>query len=259
MKEFKESKLKARLKKKRKLKKNLSDKQKNIIKKVILIILIATMMILVIFIFNKAKILRVEINGLKRLNAINIMEEANLALYNNRSLFIIPKKDIISKIEQNTLLKVNNIKISFPDLLIINLEEREALYLLESDKGIYEITDEGYIIKNESIYNYDIPYITGLNINTTNKQIEDKYAKYLTSIIYDLKKRHNEIYNIISEINAFGDDLILYPRSYQVQVILEKYVMVEKFVELAAILKTIQNQANYINRIDFRFKEAIIN
>ena len=104
-----------------------------------------------------------------------------------------------------------------------------------------------------------MPYITGLTINTTNKMVENDYSKYLSSVIYDLKTNHNEIYNLISEINAYGDDLILYPRGYQVQVILEKYVKTEKFVDLAAILKTLQNQENQTHRIDFRFKEAIVN
>ena len=187
------------------------------------------------------------------------MEEAELSKYNNTSLFNIPKKDITSDIEKNVRIKVENIKASFPDLLIINVDERDTLFLLESNRGIYEITDDGYIIKNGNIYNYDVPYITGLSITQNSDKVEDEYAKYLASVIYELKKNHNEIYNLISEINAYGDDLILYPRGYQVQVILEKYVKAEKFVDLAAILKTVQYQGNQTKRIDFRFKEAIIN
>ncbi len=144
-------------------------------------------------------------------------------------------------------------------MLIINVKERETLFLLESDTGIYEITDDAYIIKNEAIYNYDVPYITGLSINSSNKKVENDYSKYLSSVMYELKINHNEIYNLISEINAYGDDLIVYPRGYQVQVILEKYVKSEKFVDLAAILKTLQYQENQPHRIDFRFNEAIVN
>ena len=254
MKNLKENKLRKKLNKNK-----LSDRQKNIIKRTavifILIIIIATS----IFVINKARILRVEIRGLNKLNAIDIMEESNLSKYNNTSLFNIPKKEITKDIEDNPRVKVENIKASFPDLLIINVSERDNLFLLESNTGIYEITDEGYIIKNESIYNYDVPYVTGLNINPTNKKIENEYSKYLSSVIYELKTNYNEIYNLISEINAFGNDLILYPRGYQVQVILEKYVKAEKFVDLTAILKTIQNQGTQTYRIDFRFKEAIIN
>ena len=254
MKDTKESRLRKKLKKNK-----LTDKQKAIIKRLIAIFILIIIILVLVLIVNKARILRVEIRGLKRLNAMNIMEEAELSKYNNTSLFNIPKKDITSDIEKNVRIKVENIKASFPDLLIINVDERDTLFLLESNRGIYEITDDGYIIKNGNIYNYDVPYITGLSITQNSDKVEDEYAKYLASVIYELKKNHNEIYNLISEINAYGDDLILYPRGYQVQVILEKYVKAEKFVNLAAILKTVQYQGNQTKRIDFRFKEAIIN
>ena len=254
MKNLKENKLRKKLNKNK-----LSDRQKNIIKRTAVIFILIIIIAASIFVINKARILRVEIRGLNKLNAIDIMEESNLSKYNNTSLFNIPKKEITKDIEDNPRVKVENIKASFPDLLIINVSERDNLFLLESNTGIYEITDEGYIIKNESIYNYDVPYVTGLNINPTNKKIENEYSKYLSSVIYELKTNYNEIYNLISEINAFGNDLILYPRGYQVQVILEKYVKAEKFVDLTAILKTIQNQGTQTHRIDFRFKEAIIN
>ena len=254
MKDTKESRLRKKLKKNK-----LTDKQKAIIKRLITIFILIIIILVLVLIVNKARILRVEIRGLNRLNAMNIMEEAELSKYNNTSLFNIPKKDITSDIEKNVRIKVENIKASFPDLLIINVDERDTLFLLESNRGIYEITDDGYIIKNGNIYNYDVPYITGLSITQNSDKVEDEYAKYLASVIYELKKNHNEIYNLISEINAYGDDLILYPRGYQVQVILEKYVKAEKFVDLAAVLKTVQYQSNQTKRIDFRFKEAIIN
>ncbi|WP_157154285.1 cell division protein FtsQ/DivIB [Brachyspira murdochii] len=254
MKDIKESRLRKKLKKNK-----LTDKQKAIIKRLIAIFILIIIILVSVLIVNKARILRVEIRGLKRLNAMDIMEEAELSKYNNTSLFNIPKKDITSDIEKNVRIKVENIKASFPDLLIINVDERDTLFLLESSRGIYEITDDGYIIKNGNIYNYDVPYITGLSITQNSDKVEDEYAKYLASVIYELKKNHNEIYNLISEINAYGDDLILYPRGYQVQVILEKYVKAEKFVDLAAVLKTVQYQGNQTKRIDFRFKEAIIN
>lgn len=254
MKDFKENKLRKKLKKNK-----LNNKQKSIIKKIIIFLILAIIILGLIVIINKARILRVEIRGLEHLNAIDIMEEANLSKYNNISILSIPKKQIKSDIENNPRLLVDSIKTSFPDLLIINVIERDTLFLLESSSGIYEITDDGYIIKDGNVYNYDVPYITGLSINPTNKKIENDYSKYISSVMYDLKTNHNEIYNLISEINAYGNDLILYPRGYQVQVILEKYVKADKFVDLAAILKTLQYQENQTHRIDFRFKEAIVN
>lgn len=254
MKNPKENKLKKKLKKNK-----LTNSQKNIIKKIFIIFALITAVLSSAVFINKARVLRVEIRGLRSLDAVDIMRESELSKYNNVSFFNIPKKEIKSNIERNLRLQVESIKTSFPDLLIINVKERETLFLLESDTGIYEITDDAYIIKNEAIYNYDVPYITGLSVNSSNKKVENDYSKYLSSVMYELKINHNEIYNLISEINAYGDDLIVYPRGYQVQVILEKYVKSEKFVDLAAILKTLQYQENQPHRIDFRFNEAIVN
>ena len=184
MKDIKESRLRKKLKKNK-----LTDKQKAIIKRLIAIFVLIIIILVLVLIVNKARILRVEIRGLKRLNAMDIMEEAGLSKYNNTSLFNIPKNDITSDIEKNVRIKVENIKASFPDLLIINVDERDTLFLLESSRGIYEITDDGYIIKNGNIYNYDVPYITGLSITQNSNKVEDEYAKYLASVIYELKKR----------------------------------------------------------------------
>lgn len=251
---FNESKLRKKLQKNK-----LNQKQKKLIKKIVLYFLLIIFIVGIIFVFNKAKVLRVEIRGLKLIAPITIIEEANLSDYNNKSLFLIPKKEIKQRIEKNIRLQVESIKISFPDLLIVNIKERETLFLAESKNGIYEITDDGYIIRNSSIYNYDVPYITGLTITSTNEKIENDYTKYLRSVLYELKTNNYDIYNLISEINAFGKDLILYPRGYQVQVILDKYVTANKFVDLVAILKTVHDQATLTYRIDFRFNEAIIN
>ena len=149
MKNLKENKLRKKLDKNK-----LSDKQKNIIKRIFIISVLAVIAAFSFVLINKARILRVEIRGLNKLNAVDIMREANLSKYNNISLFNIPKKEIKDNIENNLRIKVENIKVLFPDLLIINVSERENLFLLESRTGIYEITDDGYIIKNDYIYNY---------------------------------------------------------------------------------------------------------
>lgn len=253
---FNKSKLRKKLRKNR-----MSKKQKDILKKMFISLLGLIFICVLIIVINKAKVLRVELIGLNFLNPIDIIEDAGLSKYNNRSFFSIPKKEIKNEIEKNIRLEVENIKLSFPDLLIINLREKETLFLLEADTGIYEVTDEGDILKNDVIYNYDVPYITGLTVSSTvsdtNAEIENDYTQYLISIIYEVKKNNRDIYNLISEINAFGKDLILYPRGYPVQIILEKYVKASKFVELAAVLKTVREQASKTYRIDFRFDEAI--
>lgn len=84
---FNESKLRKKLQKNK-----LNQKQKKLIKKIVLYFLLIIFIVGIIFVFNKAKVLRVEIRGLKLIAPITIIEEANLSDYNNKSLFLIPKK-----------------------------------------------------------------------------------------------------------------------------------------------------------------------
>ena len=73
MKNFKENKLRKKLKKNK-----LTDKQKSMIKRIIIFFVLIIIILGSVIIINKARILRVEIRGLEHLNAIDIMEESNL-------------------------------------------------------------------------------------------------------------------------------------------------------------------------------------
>ena len=68
MKNLKENKLRKKLNKNK-----LSDRQKNIIKRTAVIFILIIIIAASIFVINKARILRVEIRGLNKLNAIDIM------------------------------------------------------------------------------------------------------------------------------------------------------------------------------------------
>ena len=126
---FNESKLRKKLQKNK-----LNQKQKKLIKKTVLYFLLIIFIIGVGFVFNKAKVLRVEIRGLKLIAPITVIENSNLSDYNNKSLFFIPKKEIKQRIEKNIRLQVESIKVSFPDLLIINIKERETISSRQKDK-----------------------------------------------------------------------------------------------------------------------------
>lgn len=225
-----------------------------------LVIVFAVIVILVSFtiLFRSSVLLRVEVRGLNRLNAIDVINQSGISIYNNKNLFFIPKAEIKNNIEKNKIIKALSVKISLPDLLIIEVEERDTIALLEYEGRIYEVISDMYIIINNLVVNYNVPYITGLEVDSQNDKIENEYTKYLIDILLDLKKDNKDVYDTISEVNGFGNDLIIYPRAYKTKVLVEKYVKKEKLIELAAILKTLQNRGEQASEIDFRFNEAII-
>ena len=69
---FNESKLRKKLQKNK-----LNQKQKKLIKKIVLYFLLIIFICGIVFIFNKAKVLRVEIRGLKLIAPITVIEYAN--------------------------------------------------------------------------------------------------------------------------------------------------------------------------------------
>ncbi len=245
--------------KKRKYIKSIKSSKKS--KKWLIVIIISVVLltcISFIILLRSSALLRVEVRGLNRLNAVDIINQSGVSVYNNKNLFFLPKDGIQSNIERNKLIKVLDIKIAIPDLLIIEVEERDTIALLEHEGRIYEVVNENYLIINNLVVNYNVPYITGLKIETGKETIENEYTKYIIDLLNKLKKDNKDVYDTISEINGFGDDLIIYPRIYRTKVLVEKYVKEEKIIELAAILKALQERDEYVSEIDFRFNEAII-
>ncbi len=235
-------------------------KPKNKKLKYLRIFFVFSLLILVslVILFRSSKFLRVEINGLNRMTTVDVIKSTSIGSFNNKSLFFIPLDEVKKDIERNPLLEVISIKRSIPDMLTINVKEKEAVSLLEYSGNIYEITSDGSIIKQNIIASYDVPYMTGFNIGTNSKYITDDYTKYIIETLYAVKEENKEVYDLISEMNAFGKDLIIYPRSYRAKVLVEKYIKPEKMIKLAAIIKTLKDNDNYVREIDFRFEEAII-
>jgi len=238
--------------------KNFKSSKKNRKWPIVVVVIILLTFISFVILLRSSVLLRVEVRGLNRLNAVDVINQSGVAIYNNKNLFFIPKDDVRNNIEKNKLIKVIDIKIAIPDLLIIEVEERDTVALLEYEGRIYEVVDDNYIIINNLVVNYNVPYITGLEIEIGNEKIENEYTKYVIDLFSNLKKNNKDVYDTISEINGFGNDLILYPRIYRTRVLVEKYVKEEKLIELAAILKALQDRGEYVSEIDFRFNEAII-
>lgn len=235
-----------------------TDKRKRAYIFIILFAVVLILFVSFIILYNSMKLLRVEFNGLVRTHAPAIIKEANLTKYSGKSLITLPTDDIKKDVEKNPLLKVSSIKRVFPDLIIINIEERETLVLLEYNGKIYEVSDDLFIIRENVIVNYDKPYLTGFIIDDKKLKVEEPYTKYILNLLNEIKISDISLYNTISEINAFGEDLIIYPRVYPVKIFAEKYIKAAKIKNIAAILKTLIDQQEYVKEIDYRFSEAVI-
>ncbi len=223
---------------------------------IIILIIIFITIIIISFYMDIFALRRVEVNGINRSTGVDVISIA--AIPKNKNIFFISKESVKNNIEKNPLFIVKDILLKPPDMLSITIEEREAIALLEYQGGLVEITADKYILKESSIYNYNLPYLTGFNIDLKIDTVEDHHTKYIAQILGDLYKNNINVFNIISEIDGSGIDLIIYTRGYNIKVITEKYVAKNKFIKLASILTLLKNSDGDVMEIDMRFDEAII-
>ncbi len=166
------------------------------------VFLIFSILIIVSFVvlFRSSKFLRVEINGLNRLSAIDIINNSSIRDFNNKNLFLVPLDKIALEVEKNPMLEVISVERKIPDLILINIKEKDTVALLEYNNNIYEIAYDGTILKQLDAFNYDLPYLTGFNIGDNPYIITDEYTKYTIEMLNSLKDENKEAYDLISEI-----------------------------------------------------------
>lgn len=230
------------------------------VKKIIQISVVIFVFILIFFSFYIGKdffiLKNVEIKGNDRVDAYDILALSGLT--DKENLFFISKNKIRDNVEKNILLKVANISLKLPHTVSITVEERKAIALLDQKGRIYEITGEGYILREKDIFSYDLPYLTGFEIDPKLKNVQDDYTKHIITTLENLRKNERYAYDILSEINGRGKDIVIYPRGYNVTILTEKYVSEKKLSHLAAILQALKEQDKKASKIDFRFSEAVI-
>lgn len=220
------------------------------------ILCLATIAVTFMFFSDYFVLKRVKINGMIRSNSFDILSKAGLD--QERNIFLISRKNIKNNIEQDPLLIVKSISLDPPDMISITVEERETIAILEYDKYWVEITKEGYIIKKDRIFNYNLPYLKGFYVDLEHTKIENDYTLYMINFLASLYESHPSIFNSISEIDASEADLVLYTRGYSTKVLLPHYITGKKMVDLAAILTLLKANGDDVVLIDFRFDNAVL-
>ena len=230
---------------------------------VILVIIKSITFIKQINIFN---ISNVEVTGNKVLSFKDVVDILDLSSTNN--IFQISINKLKNKLELHPRIKTVKIKRILPDKLIINIEERDpvALINIKKDLGnnIYEIDAEGKLIGEEPhIQGYDLPIITDYQVKDVI--LGDKVTNNsVISVLNSLKKINSEIYNfnkIIAEININEEiderSITLYLDLYNIKVIFGKQFTEDKLYKLNSFLLACKDKLNQIEYIDYKYNEIV--
>lgn len=167
----------------------------------ILILVFASIIILLSSsLFN---IKTIEVSGNNKLSNEKIISLSSLELYTH--ILGFKKNDVIEHIKENAYIE--NVKVTriYPNTVSIQIEEREARYMLQFADSYVYINNQGYMleISNEKL---ELPILVGFttdlsNIKAGNRINVDDLKKMNTVIkIYDSAKL-NELENLITKID----------------------------------------------------------
>lgn len=167
------------------------------------IIILLIFLIILLFSSSLFNIKSIEVSGNIKLSNEKIISLSSLELYTN--IFKFKKGSIIEHIKENAYIENAKITRKYPSTINIEIEEREARYMLQFADSYVYINNQGYMleISNEKL---ELPILVGFttdlsNIKAGNRINVDDLKKMNTVIkIYDSAKL-NDLNELITKID----------------------------------------------------------
>ena len=104
----------------------------------------------------------------------------------NANLLTVNKKAIVRRIKENPWIKDVFVGREFPDRLVILVQERAAIALIERNKNLYLVDDKGEIFKKlETEEKADLPVLTGFS---SGNKINEELINRSLSLLHHLNK-----------------------------------------------------------------------
>jgi cell division protein FtsQ len=177
--------------------------------KYILFLLLLTFAIAFLMTSSLFNIKTINVSGNNRVSQQEIIRLSGLSYQQN--IFRINSKDTMKSIFQSPYIEKIKIKRHLPNIIKIDIIEREPLVLVPYVGSYLFVDSQGIVIEiNSSIANMKLPVINGLKFNTfkLGEEIKVENKLQLTSVI----KLINEIkkVGIIQEIADINAENILY-------------------------------------------------
>lgn len=145
----------------------------------------------------------IEVSGNTKLSDEKIISLSSLELYTN--IFNFKRSNIVKNIKENAYIEDVKVSRKYPSTVNIEVEEREARYMLQFADSYVYINNQGYMleISNEKL---ELPILVGFttdlsNIKAGNRINVDDLKKLNTVIkIYDSAKL-NDMNELITKID----------------------------------------------------------
>lgn len=192
------------------------------------------------------RVKEIVVKGNNRLSSNQVLEWANIPL--ESSIFQVNLKEVAQRINSKSQIKKVEIKRVLPAKILILVEERLPFACLSRKEGLFEIGEDGVIIKRISNPS-TLPVIKVANSSSLKKKLK-----------IGIKILHKAEQSGLSflEIDIKSEDILVGFLKEGVKVYLGKGEHLDYFSYLPFILEISQKEGKEIRYIDLRFNNQVI-
>jgi cell division septal protein FtsQ len=211
---------------------------------------------------NSFNLLKINIMG------YNILDKSDyeiiLSEFQIHSINDLKLRKISNRIEENPFVKATQISRQFPNIININIVERKPLAIINLKEQLM-IDNEAYVLPNHTYSEKVlIPVLSGFNsakdLYPYGEQTFSIKVKEAISILNQLSKSYNQLYNNISEITLNkNDDYVLILSDKPTRVILGKKDILYKLNILKAFDESLgQRELTEFKLLDMRYDKQLV-
>jgi len=244
-----------------------------IIVKIICILIILTALVMIInysiHFVKKSNTFNIDdltVEGNKYLTFKDILDIIDIKDHDN--IFTISLSKLKKKLELHPRIKSVQVKRDLPDKIIITIEERKALVLLNIKKEIghclYEIDSEGIVIgEYPNISNYDRPVITGFELENVflGERLNNGSLLNILQVLSVIEEKYYNFARYIAEVHVNDlfkkPDIIVYLNHFNTKVLFGENFNEDKLNKLNSLLMVIGRKITDLEYINFKYDEAI--
>jgi len=195
-----------------------------------------------------------------------IFEEADIlrmgGVNKNQSIWEMNLKVCEERISGNPFIENVRLRRQFPDRLIIDIEEKQPVALVNNKGRLYCIDQEGLILPSKSGKLYALPLISGYFQGKieTGKFGGGYPLQQGLHLVQLIRNGYPVLYNEISEIKMDRNGYRLYTKTGGVPVYLGEKELLKKLKYLEAIIDHLSGQKKLRKSryIDLRFRNQVI-
>ncbi len=205
----------------------------------------------------------IEVEGNYILQQNEIIKLAKIPI--GKEIFRVSLDSVRIRLMANSYVEDVHVSRILPDIIHIQLSERQPVASLMLNKLFYLDSDGNLLPKINTDVMMDLPIITGVKLDVNNlsvgKKVLDNEINIALRILKTASSVNKEIYDFISEVNLnYGDDIVIISSDHGIPINIGR----EEYKNKLILTYTFWNQlvktrgAENLISVDVRFNDQIV-